>query len=84
MTTHNSNIEIDYRELSDEITTVVIESLNYFDKIYIEGIPNTFEDVQNSISGSIKRYRSDPIFRAKSQLLVSRIIDVVRRNYDDA
>ena len=72
--------EMDYRKLSNEITEVVIEALQNFDHMDRKGQPLTFEETQASIDGAVNRYRNDPIFRAKAQMLVSRITAVVQDN----
>jgi len=71
---------MDYRKLSNEITEVVIEALQYFDHADRKGTPQTFEEAQASIAGAVDRYRNDPVFRAKAQMLVSRITAVVQDN----
>lgn len=72
--------DMDYRKLSNEITEVVIKALQHFDYIDRKGPPQTFEETQASIDGAVGRYRSDPAFRAKAQMLVSRITAVVQDN----
>lgn len=71
---------LNYRKLIDEITNVVIEALQHFDHLDRKGQPQTFEETQASISGAVGRYRNDPVFRAKTQMLVSRITAVVQDN----
>lgn len=71
---------MNYYRLSNDITDVVIEALQYFEHIDKNGPPQTFEEATKSISGGIERYRSDPIFRAKVQMLVSRITATVKHN----
>ena len=72
--------EMDYRKLSNEITDVVVEALQHFDHIDRKGPPQTFEETQASIVGAVERYRNDPVFRAKAQMLVSRITATVQNN----
>ena len=69
---------MNYYRLSNDLTELVIEAMQYFDHIDKKGPPQTFEEATESISGGIKRYRSDPIFRAKVQMLVSRITATVQ------
>ena len=71
---------MDYRKLNEEVTDVVIEALQHFDYVDREGPPQTLEETQASFFGAVYRYRNDPIFRAKAQVLVSRIMTVVRNN----
>lgn len=71
---------MDYRKLSNEITDVVVEALQHFDHIDRKGPPQTFEETQASITGAVERYRNDPVFRAKAQMLVSRITATVQNN----
>ena len=72
--------KMDYRKLSNEITDVVVEALQHFDHIDRKGPPQTFEETKASIFGAMERYRDDPVFRAKAQMLVSRITAVVQNN----
>jgi hypothetical protein len=72
--------EMDYRKLSNEIVGVVVEALQHFDHIDQKGPPQTFEETQASIAGAVERYMNDRMFRAKVQMLVSRITAVVRDN----
>lgn len=71
---------MNFLKLNNEITDVVIEALQYFDHVDRKGMPQTFEETQASVSGAMDRYRNDTIFRAKAQMLVSRITEVVRAN----
>ena len=71
---------MNYYRLSNDITDVVIEALQHFEHIDKNGPPQTFEEATKSISGGIERYRSDPIFRAKVQMLVSRITATVQEH----
>lgn len=71
---------MDYRKLSDDIADVVVEALQHFDHIDKKGVPQSFEETRESISGGMTRYRTDPIFRAKVQMLVSRLTAVVREH----
>ena len=71
---------MNYRKLSNEITEVVVEALQHFDHIDRKGPPQTFEETQASIIGAVERYRTDPVFRAKAQMLVARITAVVQNN----
>ena len=71
---------MNYYRLSNDITDVVIEALQHFEHIDKKGPPQTFEEATEAISGGIERYRSDPIFRAKVQMLVSRITAAVQEN----
>lgn len=69
---------MDYKRLSYDITDVVIEALQHFDHIDKKGPPQSFAEATESISGGVKRYQIDPIFRAKVQMLVSRITATVQ------
>ena len=71
---------MNYRKLHNEITDVVVEALQHFEHIDRKGVPQTFEEAQASIDGAVDRYRNDPIFRAKAQMLVARITAVVQDN----
>jgi len=71
---------MNYYRLSNDITDVVIEALQHFEHIDKNGPPQTFEEATKSISGGIERYRSDPIFRAKVQMLASRITATVQEH----
>lgn len=68
---------MNYRKLSNDITDVVIEALQYFDHVDKNGVPMTAAETTESISGGIKRYQTDPVFHAKVQMLVSRLIKVI-------
>ena len=71
---------MDYRRLDNDITEAVIEALQHFDHIGKKGVPQTFDEATESIGGGIKRYRIDLIFRAKVQMLVSRVMVIVREH----
>lgn len=62
---------------AQSLTGVVIEALQYFDHIDKNGVPMTAAETTESISGGIKRYQTDPVFHAKVQMLVSRLITVI-------
>lgn len=71
---------MNYYRLSNDITELVVEALQHFDHIDKKGSPQTFEEATESISGGIKRYQCDPVFRAKVQMLVSQITATVQEH----
>lgn len=71
---------MNYYRLSIDIADVVIEALQHFDHIDKKGPPQSFDEATESISGGVKRYQIDPIFRAKVQMLSSRLTAVVQKH----
>ena len=71
---------MNYYRLSNDLTDLVIEALQHFEHIDKNGPPHTVEEATESISGGIKRYMIDPVFRAKVQMLVSRIARTVQEH----
>lgn len=74
--------DVNYRALSDDLTELVVTALQHFDYIDKKGPPQTLRETAESISGGIKRYQCDPVFRAKVYMLVSRIMATVRRHHE--
>lgn len=71
---------MDYKSLSNDLADVFVDAIQLFDYIDKNGAPMVFKEATESFSGGIERYRSDPIFRAKVQMLVSRVTAVVREH----
>ena len=71
---------MNYSKLNNDITEAVAEALQHFDHLNQKGQPQTFEETKASFDGSVQRYRNDPYFRAKVQMLVAGIMTVVQDN----
>ena len=70
---------MNYKRLYDDMTEIVAEALQYFERMDTATGLMSFDDVEDAIKVSIERYRSDPRFRAKVQSLVGRLTGAVQR-----
>lgn len=67
----------DQHRLHDDITDVVIKWLHYCENNERISQLTTAEEVTESMAAGIKRFGSDPIFRAKVNMLVARLMGVI-------
>lgn len=73
-------VNVDYRMISDDITNVIASGLHYIEHLNASKPPETFTEATEAISGGIERYKNDAIYHAKVQLLVARLLEVIRKN----
>jgi len=71
---------MNYRDLSNGFIDIVVEQMHGFDAFDRSGPLLNYRDVQHLREEAIRRYRSDPVFRAKVQSIVGRLIDCVYAN----
>lgn len=71
---------MNYKRLSDDMTEIVAEALQYFERMDGATGLMSFDDVTEATRGSIKRYQNDPCFRTKVQSLVARLTAAVQEH----
>ena len=71
---------MDYRKLNNDITGVVAKGLHYLENLEATQKMVTCEEVIRATDGGIERYRNDPIYHAKVQMLVAHLLEVIRSN----
>ena len=71
---------MNYKVLSDDFIDTVVETLHGFEQFDKHGPSPNYDDVRHRRNVARDRYRSDPVFHAKVQLLVGRLTDCVWRN----
>lgn len=74
---------MNYRNLSNEFIGIVAEQMHGFDEFDRRGPLLSYGELMQLRDGSIDRYRNDPVFHAKVQSLVGRLLDAVCRNDAD-
>jgi len=71
---------MNYRNLSNGFIDIIVEQMHGFDAFDRSGPLLNYHDVQHLREEAIGRYRSDPVFHAKVQSVVGRLIDCVYIN----
>ena len=68
---------MDFQKLHNDLTTVVISSLQYFDELDKHPNIQQYLEVGDPLKSGLARFRQDPVFRAKVLTLTSRISSVI-------
>ena len=67
-----------YSKISKDLTSTIIDALQFFAEEDKKGIPQNFSDAIEYIDGGKYRYLHDPIFHARVNCLTAMVMDVIK------
>jgi len=74
---------MDYKKLNYDITDVIVRSLHQIDKFQRnrnKSFNETKAEMELLESEAVAMYRNDAVYHAKVQMIVSRLLEVIRSN----